>query len=800
MSTPVIDPASGIIYAVGFNTAGSKRYQMYALNVSDGTTVTGFPVDLTVDPTFQNQRAALALGNGHVYVAFGGYAGDCGTYHPQVVSVPVTGVTQDHIYNPQTGCMNGASIWGPSGIAIDGSGTLYVSTGNGQNSCYGPGSFPCDGTKWDYSNAILKLSATLVPAAFWAPDNATQSWCALAATDLDIGSLGPTLLPGNTIFQTGKSGYDWLVDSTTPGSFNGQLFQGHACNGAVFGGVAYYAGRVYLPCDGVGLVALSVNTTTHTIGSTADWIQNVSPGPPIAAMGLIWARNQAGTTLYGFDPATGAQRVATALGGGSNHFGTLAEDGGWIFVPHGANIRAFNFNAPPCTSTTSPNWVASCVSKQYLLTGNNGSTWVDVDATNLSVTFTPAANSFAVISGNADLWTSSVGFNQDLGLAVTGGVYPTTTGQPESWKESGGGAVFSPNAAMVQRVIPVLAATAYTAKLQWKASRSDPGTIYAGAGPIASNYSPTRISVMLVPTSAATVFQATSTAQYNLIGSDGATWQNIDATSLSVPFTPPAGTWLAFISGNADLWTANAGYNQDFGIAMTGTGFPTTANQPEAWRESGGSAGTFSPNAAFGQTAVAVTAGTAYTARLQWKASRSDPGTIYAGAGPIPVASTKYSPTSLSVVLIPSPGGAVVRNSTAQFNSANSNGTTWQAINNTSLQLTLAPGATSNYLLSANADLWTNVAGFNQDIGIMVSGGTFGTGTLVTWKESGGAGAYSPNAAFAFADVPLVSATTYTVWLVWKTNRAAPGVTIFAGAGPSPTGFSPTSLTAVLLN
>jgi hypothetical protein len=353
---------------------------------------------------------------------------------------------------------------------------------------------------------------------------------------------------------------------------------------------------------------------------------------------------------------------------------------------------------------------------------------------------------------------------------------------------------------MVQTVIPVLAATAYTAKLQWKASRSDPGTIYAGAGPIASNYSPTRISVMLVPTSAATVFQATSTAQYKLMGSDGATWQNIDTTNLSVPFTPPAGTWLAFISGNADLWTANAGYNQDLGIAMIGTGFPTTANQPEAWRESGGSAGTFSPNAAFAQTAVAVTAGTAYTVRLQWKANRSDPGTIYAGAGPIPVASTKYSPTSLSVVLIPSPAGAVARNSTAQFSSANSNGTTWQAINNTSLQLTLAPGATSNYLLSANADLWTNVAGFNQDIGIMVSGGTFGSGTLVTWKESGGSGAYSPNAAFAFADVTLVSATTYTVWLVWKTNRAASGVTIFTGAGPSPTGFSPTSLTAVLLN
>ncbi len=649
----------------------------------------------------------------------------------------------------------------------------------------------------------MKLTSVLAETAFWAPDNATQSWCALHNSDSDIGSLGPALLPNNTIFQTGKSGYGWLVSSTAPGGFDAQQFQGRACTGSVFGGVAYYAGRVYIPCDGDGLVALNVDTTAHTFNTTAAWTQAVTPGPPIAAMGLIWARNQAGTRLYGFDPAAGTIRVNITMSGGSNHFGSLAEDGGWIFAPHGTTISAFDFNAPPCSSTTSPNWVASCATQQYTLTGNNGSTWVDVDATNLSVTFTPPANSWAVISGNADLWTSSAGFNQDIGLSVTGGVYPTTAGQPEAWKESGGGAVFSPNAALAQRVIPVLAATAYTARLQWKASRADPGTIWAGAGPIAGNYSPTRISVMLVPTSAAAVFQASSTAQYNLTGNDGATWQNVDATNLSVPFTPPAGNWLAFISGNADLWTVNAGYNQDLGVSLSGGIYPTTANQPEAWKESGGSAGTYSPNAAFAQTAVPVIAGTAYTARLQWKASRSDPGTIYAAAGPVPAGTAKYSPTTLSVVLIPSPAGAVVRSSTAQYNLPSSNGTTWQAISNTALQLTLAPGPSSNYLLSANADLWTTVAGYNQDIGIMVSGGTFGGGTLVTWKESGGSGTYSPNAAFAFADVPLVGGTTYTVWMVWKANRAASGVTIYAGAGPVPAGgakFSPTSLTAVLLN
>ena len=801
MSTPVIDPVAGILYAAGLTTAPALEYRLYAVNISDGSNVTGFPVDLTptgLSVTLQNQRAALALGNGHVYIAFGGWSGDCGAYHPWVLSVPVAGGAVDHVYQPQTAGQTGGGIWGPSGIAIDGSGNVYVSTGNGKSN-YGSVTYPCTNASWDHGDAVIKLSSALAETDFWAVDNATQAWCHLHATDADIGSLGPALLPNNEIFQTGKSGYSWLVNSAALGGFDTQQFQAHACTGSVFGGIAYYSGRVYLPCDGVGLVALSVNTTTHTITTPADWIQNVNPGPPIAAMGLIWARDQGGNNLYGFDPAAGTQRVKVALGGGSNHFGSLAEDGGWIFAEHGANISGFNFITPPCSTTTSAHWAANCSYKQYSLTGNNGSTWTDIDTTNLSVTFMPAANSWAVISGNADLWTSSAGYNQDLGVAVSGTGYPTAAGQPEAWKESGGSAGFSPNAAFVQKVIPVTAAVAYTAKLQWKANRSDPGTIWAGAGSSASGFSPTRISVMLVPTAAGTAFSAASTMQYHLMGNDGSAWQDIDAANLSVPFTPPSGSWLAFISGNADLWTINAGYNQDIGISLTGTGFPTVVGQPEGWKESGGYAGTFSPNAAFVQTSVVVAGGTTYTARLQWKASRADAGSIYAAAGPI---NSQYSSTTLSVILVPNPAGAVVASSTNQYSLANSNGTTWQTMSNSALQFTLAPSVSSNYLLSANADLWTSVAGYNQDLGIMVGGGTFGTGTLVTWKESGGlTGAFSPNAAFAFGDVPLVGGTTYTVWLVWKANHSALGsYSIYSGAGPIGTVFSHTSLTAILLN
>jgi len=797
MSTPVIDPTTNILYAVGLDndaTAGI-RYRMWGLNLSDGSNAPGFPVNVGPSPQDQIQRAALALANGHVYVAFGGWIGDCGTYHPYVISVPATGGAQDHIYQPQTGCQNGAGIWGPSGIMVDGSGSLYVTTGNGTG-CYGPGTYPCDPTMWDHGDAVIKLSSTLAEQSFWAPHNATQAWCELHASDTDIGSLGANLLPNGDIFQTGKSGYGWLLNSAALGGFDGQRFQGlvHS-NCRVFGGVAFFNNRLYVPCDGTGLVAFSFDPVAHTFNTTPDWVQAVTPGEPIAAMGLIWVRGQGGNNFYGFDPATGTTRVQINLGfAASLHFPSVAEDGGILFVPHGANINAYDFNPPICNSSTSPHWFANCSSKQYQLTGNNGATWADMDATSLTISFTPSAASVAILSANASLWTSAPGYNQDLGITVSGGAYPTTPGQPEAWKESGGSTTYSPNAAFLQTLIPVAASTTYTAKIQWKANQNDPFTIWAGAGPIGNKYSPTRITAWLIPTNPTTVSSKSSTLQYNLLSTNSPTWLDIDATNLGVTFTPPSGNWLALVSGNADLWTTGGGTNQDLGIALSGGAYPTTSGQPEAWKESGGPS-VMSPNAAFVQAPLQVVGGTTYTARLQWKTNHSSAGSIWAGAG-----NGKYSPTSIAVVLVPSPAGGSGASTTQQYTQANSDGATWQALDMTNLKLTVAPGTNTNYLLSGNVDLWTNALGYGQDIGVMISGGTFGSGTLLTWQESGAVGTFSPNAAYVFGDVALAGGTTYTVWLVWKANHSAPGVTIYAAAGPIGTKYSPTLLSAEALN
>jgi len=137
-----------------------------------------------------------------------------------------------------------------------------------------------------------------------------------------------------------------------------------------------------------------------------------------------------------------------------------------------------------------------------------------------------------------------------------------------------------------------------------------------------------------------------------LHNSDGNTWQDMDTTHLALTVTPPGpgGTCQAVISGNADLWTSKAGYNQDIGVYIQEANGNQYPGNIVAWKESGGNAGTASPNAAFVQTVFLMTQGTTYHIKLRWKTNKDATNSddyIVAGAGP----SAPFSPTRLTVEL-----------------------------------------------------------------------------------------------------------------------------------------------------
>jgi hypothetical protein len=419
--------------------------------------------------------------------------------------------------------------------------------------------------------------------------------------------------------------------------------------------------------------------------------------------------------------------------------------------------------------------------QQYWLTGNDGATWTDVDPTNLALTIKPQATATAVLSANADLWTANAGINQDLGIDVAGGVYPTLPGQPEAWKESGGyGGTYSPSAAFVRSTIVMQAGTTYTVKLRWKTNKPQgTGVIFAGAGN--GPYSPTRLTVQLL--APATVTGKVSNQQYGLPVSS--TWVAMDNSLLSLDY-PTTATGTALISANADLWTARAGYNQDIGIAVDGT--------VVAWKESGGFAGTYSPNAAFVQAAVPLAVAAHHQVSLVWKANKTWPAnTVFAGAGSGPA----YSPTTLSLRFLLA-SQVVDAMSSNQYSLASSDGSSWSAIDAATLHLAVNRTDNCMVTLTGNADLWTTVAGVNQDLGITVTPADAVTypSNLIGWKESGGyAGTFSPNAAAVEAVFAMPAGTSYSATLVWKTNKSSAGAA-YAGAGQAP--YSPTRLTAVL--
>src|SRR5207302_2551625 len=113
----------------------------------------------------------------------------------------------DHVYQPQDHTQNGAPIWATAGVSFDNSGNVYVATGNG----FTFGNAPCTNVSWDHGNSVIKLDPSLTnELAHFTPTN----WCELNFSDSDVGSIAPALVSSGDVFQSGKSGGGWLLNSS----------------------------------------------------------------------------------------------------------------------------------------------------------------------------------------------------------------------------------------------------------------------------------------------------------------------------------------------------------------------------------------------------------------------------------------------------------------------------------------------------------------------------------------------------------------------------------------------------------
>ena len=283
------------------------------------------------------------------------------------------------------------------------------------------------------------------------------------------------------------------------------------------------------------------------------------------------------------------------------------------------------------------------------------------------------------------------------------------------------------------------------------------------------------------------VFSASSSQLYAVHDSDGSSWQEVDPTRLRLTLAPTTSE-TAVLAAAATLWTDTAGWNQDLGIFVSVNG---GGDQLLTWKESGSVKAAYSPNASFAEVAYGLSAGSVYTVKLKLKANQPAAGVgVYSGAG---TSASGFSPTTLMAHLYPAGSNPYMRTAARLYQLADSDGATWSDID-PGFRVGLVPTTSGTALISASFDLWTDSAGWNQDLGLFISTNG-GSDQLLAWKESGGvAAAYSPTPAFVQSTATITSGSTYLVKLKWKANKPAPGVSIFAGAGTAQTGFSPSRL------
>ena len=364
--TPVIDSTSGTLFADANIDESGPHHRVFALSLKDGQTSPGWPVDivdllrtkgLTFNTRDQNERGALALLDGRVYVPYGGHFGDCGDYHGWVVGLSLRDPKDVVAWSTRA---RGGGIWAPGGVAVAGN-ALFVATGN----TFGA-------SNWSDGEAVFRLAPDLRRQGerrdFFAP----ADWRALDQRDADLGGTNPILInmPGGRSFAValGKDGKAYLLDRDDLGGIGGALAVETVSQQPIRTAPAAYpvGNDVYIALQAAGarcpqgrsdkamdLVVLKVGGGGHPAMSTA-WCGAVrGRGSPIVTTTdghsnpIVWMLGAEGDDrLHGFKGDTGEPlakgEISPALTG-LRHFQTLIAAHDHLYVAADNRLYAFAF-------------------------------------------------------------------------------------------------------------------------------------------------------------------------------------------------------------------------------------------------------------------------------------------------------------------------------------------------------------------------------------------------------------------------------------------------------------------------
>ena len=326
--TPTIDQAAQTIYFVTrTKEAGLFVQRLHAVDIRDGSQKPGSPLviqasvsgsgdgrdaqnNIAFNPRTHNQRAALLLDHGTVYIAWASYC-DQGPYHGWILGYDAATLQQVMVFNASPDGGLGGFWHSGGGLAADAAGNLYGLTGNGSFNGSTAGGR-------NFGNSFLKVSPTGALLDWFTPYN----WSFLNGIDADLGIQNAMLVPNtNLIVAGGKEGVMYVLDRNNMGHFrsgnNGQIvqsFQGSS-SGRMNGSPVYWSSAAYGPAIYVWAAGdpLKVFRLVGGLFATPASAQSTSLAPGGMPGGMLALSANGGTA------DTGILWAALSRGGDANH-------------------------------------------------------------------------------------------------------------------------------------------------------------------------------------------------------------------------------------------------------------------------------------------------------------------------------------------------------------------------------------------------------------------------------------------------------------------------------------------------
>jgi hypothetical protein len=359
--TPYIDIASRTIFFDAMTTPDNNatyHHKVFALSLDTGKAQTNWPVDVNTavsgfNSGIQNQRGALQFLNGVLYVPYGGYDGDGGTYYGSVIGFPVA-TPQTPTWWHTKAAKGG--VWGPGALPTDGT-SVFPITGNTSGT---------NGT-WGGGEAVIRLGPGPTFSGKTTDYYAPTNWQQLDNGDTDLGGASEVLVNmsgaqyPHLVVAGGKDGNLYVLNRDNLGGIGGELLKVSVATNEVKGAPAAYTTALgtYVafhieggtgkncPAGHAGNLVV-IKITQNPMAATTAWCstQGSLASPMVTTTDgtsnpIVW---NADNKLYGWNGDTGAVIVdgtKTAMSTGVQKWNTPIDAKGRMVV--GVNGQLYVF-------------------------------------------------------------------------------------------------------------------------------------------------------------------------------------------------------------------------------------------------------------------------------------------------------------------------------------------------------------------------------------------------------------------------------------------------------------------------